>query len=593
MSITYAFLTSLTKKADEYRDQMAKYARNIAILPWVGTREEENMDTIKSYLASVPEKDSFVLSEASDIYAAADWEKGIETRSTKSTDGEKVYNVSKLDVYTLDAERNIAKKSYRAEIEGRIDLSRSKPGASTEWWDDIFVASRSSKSYDEERDLFGKTSARQQAIAQFICDTVSFKNLKDVTYNPHRPKEAVDFDPELSAGAILAKNAFIQIAHLENSPWGLGNFLTNVVNDGAFFRSARSRRSGNYFSPPISGIPRHQKPDPFWETTYQLHDYFHQGIPDLIFTGKTSPEHKNVYVAARLMSEALTLVMADMLFIESVKDNGFDYDFTARKISPLFSSLALPDKEKEVQLKTLLHANVAFANLGDEQPYRDMLKGGTEKAFADYAGTYKHFFVQDFLWSADNYNDMEKRKDTFAAWTSMVGKDLFARAKLPLLDDMVDTLRNSGADLSSYETAVMPVFEYIFENVIAPKLKPVQPLSPEEAQSNAFLRYMIGQMSLYAEYRHVNGMQARGKNMAQILRDTSLFTQDEIKRVRDIYRTDLQFLKDQKIITPDDFGMFKQIHPIFAPRFLSYDFDKTPYDSVKEAIGGVFGQKKR
>src|SRR5262249_14364647 len=240
----------------------------------------------------------------SDLYVADDWDRGVSTISSRQVQGERVYNVSLLEVYTLDGQGRVSKKSYRAQIAGHVDLSRrSAEGSADGWWDDIFVAERSRSSYNQERELWGKSSARQQAIGRFICDHVLFKKLKDVTYQPHSPREAVDFSPELSAASVLSRNAFVTMARLDQCQWCLGNVLTHLLNEGVFFRSADSSRSGNYFCPPISGIPRHQKPDPFWETTYQIHDFFHQAVPDQIFTGNTSRAHRNVYVAARLMSE--------------------------------------------------------------------------------------------------------------------------------------------------------------------------------------------------------------------------------------------------------------------------------------------------
>src|SRR5262249_41378316 len=185
--------------------------------------------------------------------------------------------------------------------------------------------------------------------------------------------------------------------------------------------------------------------------------------------------------------------MADMLYVEAVKRSGFEYDFSVRKINPLFASLELPEGSKREQLKALLKANVCFANLGDEAPYRRLLKPQGEPALEAYTQTYKHFFVPDLLWSAGNYDDMVARQASFAAWLKLLGKPMFARAGLPLLDDLVSQLQAAGADLSTYESAVPAVFEHLFEAVLGPKLLPVSALSVEQMQSNAFLRYMIGQ----------------------------------------------------------------------------------------------------
>ncbi len=418
-----------------------------------------------------------------------------------------------------------------------------------------------------------------------------FKRLRDVTFNPHNPAQAVDFDESRSAVTVLRQNGFVQMARLDQCPWGLGNLLTSITNAGAFFRSADSNRSGNYFMPPLSGIPRYKKPDPFWETTFQLHDYFHQALPDQLFTGIHSCEHRNVYVAARLMSEGFTIILADMLFVEAVKASGFEYNFAARKINPLFGSLKLPSGCRKTQIKALLNANVRFANLGDETPYRAMLQCHAEEAFRGYTETYKHFFVPDLVWSVGNYDDMCGRKDNFAAWAALVGKPLFQRARLPLLDDLVVTLKASGADLSTYQKAVAPVFEYLYETVLSPQLNAVVPETDERSQSNAFLRYMIGQTFLYTSYRHVNGMAERGELMIATLQNTDLFTQEKIAAIRAQYGEDLKHLHHAGIVTDDELAIFAQIFPLLSPRFLSYDFGKTAFQSVPEAIRSLFGDR--
>lgn len=585
MTTTYAFLSSNERKSAEYKAQLAKYGRAICILPCPDEPAEQLLQTA-AYLQRAQESDRYVLRERSNLFVAADWDEGLPTISSKSINGERVYNLSILDVYYLDPAGALQTSTYQAKIEGSLDLTLRQTGTDSDWWDDIFVAQRSQASYQQERDLWGKTSARQQTIGLFICDHVVFKQLKDVSFKPHRPAQSVDFTVE-HAGLILRNNPFVKLARLEQSAWGLGNLLTQAVNQGIFFRSADSRRSGNYFCPPLSGIPRIQKPDPFWETTFQIHDFFHQLLPDQIFTGKSSEKHKNVYVAARLMSEALTIVLADMLFVEEVKKAGFEYDYSARKINPLFASLTLTGQADE-QLKTLLQANVALANLGDHSLYLAILKPGCEQVFRDYADTYTHFFVPDLIWSAENFDDMLQRRDQFAAWTELLGKDLFKRACLPLLDDLVQHLEASGADLSSYTACVYPVFDYLFQTVIAAGIKPIEPLTDEKAQSHAFLRYMIGQTFMYSTYRHVPGIWERGKQMLTKLRAMPLFTQKAREEIRSQYARDLAHLKSLQIITADDCSLYEQIFPLFSPHFLSYDFDKAVYQSIPEAIEAAF-----
>ncbi|MBX9685623.1 MAG: hypothetical protein K2X27_02910 [Candidatus Obscuribacterales bacterium] len=591
MSLKIAFMTGNSRKLEEYRRQLARYAREVIALPY-SDDDELRLKTIVEYLQQAEAKDRFVLRESSDLYLADELEAGNEILSSKSEDGQRVYHISRLTVYTLDDNGELCSRQYSAQLEGHLCLSlRSADSGDQRWWDDIFVLKRSESSYLRERDLFeGKASARQLAIGQFICDFVHFKQLKDLSYKPHKPSQAVDFHPELSAASVLRRNEFVQMAELHSSPWGLGNLVCNLTNAGSFFRSADSRRSGNYFLPPLSGIPRFQKPDPFHETTFQFHDYCHQAMPDQLYTGISGPAHRHVYVVARLMSEGLSLVLADMLFVNAIKAADFKYDFSARKINQLFDALDLPGKSRRGQLKTLLAANIDFANLGDSSGFCRMLRDGEQasQALEAHTSTYKHFFVPDLIWSAENYDDMCKRSAEFSAWSELIGKDLFQRARLLLLDDLVTALRDEGADLSSYRSSVKPVFEHVFERILSPQLEAASPLADEDSISNAFLRYMIGQCFIYGKFCRVPAFLARGKDMASRLRETSRFTQEQIEQIRQSYNQDLLWLYQRGLIGPEDLKTYEQICPLFAPTFLSYDFSKTPYNSVADAIDAVF-----
>lgn len=52
------------------------------------------------------------------------------------------------------------------------------------------------------------------------------------------------------------------------------------------------------------------------------HDFGHFGLPDLIYTGNNSFSHRRAYIIWRMSSEALTMSLADMLFIDSLVKTG-------------------------------------------------------------------------------------------------------------------------------------------------------------------------------------------------------------------------------------------------------------------------------
>jgi hypothetical protein len=111
----------------------------------------------------------------------------------------------------------------------------------------------------------------------------------------------------------------IEHPHYQRLAPPLANALAHVVNQGVLFRAAKGRRDGNYWFPGLNGgLPYVPKSDAVHEATYMFHDVMHQLMPDLVFDGQASLDHKRVYIAYRMMSEAVSLVLADMIFVRGL-----------------------------------------------------------------------------------------------------------------------------------------------------------------------------------------------------------------------------------------------------------------------------------
>ncbi len=52
------------------------------------------------------------------------------------------------------------------------------------------------------------------------------------------------------------------------------------------------------------------------------HDFGHFTIPDLVYVGNDSTLHRRAYIAWRMVSEATTMSLADMLFVDSLMQSG-------------------------------------------------------------------------------------------------------------------------------------------------------------------------------------------------------------------------------------------------------------------------------
>eukprot|EP01052_Picozoa_sp_SAG31_P026155 SAG31_NODE_2350_length_5893_cov_2.633414_2_plen_151_part_00 len=118
-----------------------------------------------------------------------------------------------------------------------------------------------------------------------------------------------------------------------------------------------------------AGIPFVAKRDPIHEITFTAHDFGHFLIPDLIYTGNNSDNARRTYILYRMLSEATTMVFADMLFVETLRLSGHEYDWTRRKIHPLFVDTGLQPFGRSrahffSETKKLLEANVHYCLLG-------------------------------------------------------------------------------------------------------------------------------------------------------------------------------------------------------------------------------------
>lgn len=128
--------------------------------------------------------------------------------------------------------------------------------------------------------------------------------------------------------------------------------------------------------------------------------------PDLIITDN-SKESKNKYIIARMMSEAFTIVLADMFFISLLDDDSVKYDFDKRKIYPLFKEMKFNISiENRDKIKELLWANTCFALLGEEDHLKSLIK--KDCLFEDYKNKYQRFFQEDYKWTDKNYNNIVK-----------------------------------------------------------------------------------------------------------------------------------------------------------------------------------------
>ncbi|CAM9539250.1 unnamed protein product, partial [Heterosigma akashiwo] len=209
-------------------------------------------------------------------------------------------------------------KTFTSRLDGVIDLSKRSAAPDVFGWDDIMVIRGTNMTFQEIKQLgLHKISPRDQNISSYIQQHIYYQKRRDLKWNPKAARDTIKFEGDASVADFVTKNRFMTNEIAQKT--GITDIFLSVANNGAFFRAAKNRREANYWLPGLNaGIPYVPKRDPVHEITFMAHDFGHFFIPDLVFTGHASANARRTYIIYRMMSEATTLVFADMLFVDTL-----------------------------------------------------------------------------------------------------------------------------------------------------------------------------------------------------------------------------------------------------------------------------------
>jgi len=512
------------------------------------------------------------------------------TESDLTCSLEPVDHISELTVYQRkEGNGDLQEQKYIHTIEGYLDLSLKSDGADVFGWDDIFVPRTIGTTYHQLKKQGSKISSRDWVIGEFLKDSIYYKKRINMAFEPLSQERTIDFNQHPAD--------FIEGEELYHGPWieryRISNLFTAVLNSGIFFRSAQNRREKNYWWPGLNaGIPWTPKKDKIHERTFTAHDLGHHLIPDLIFTGEDSPKNRKVYLASRMISEAVTLVLADMVYVDALEQQGIEYDFSGRKIHPLFedSGIDLTDEKHLVEnLETLLRANIQYCLRGDDSKFRKLLeknRKGTENLEL-FKEKYMPFFVEDFRWTIRNYNAMTANADTFRKWWKTVGN---LRDQLGVDIETIDEVREKIS--SSDKGVIDAVTDYILTQRVLPIFdqKKIDALSRPTQLERGFQRFIIGQMGIFAHYSGLPETERYQDRMVQyLLENKGNLNGNKIMALRGFYDQFVDILLEKSIISPDDSATFKEVYPLFEPSYAFYDEGKGFYEDLKSISKRVLG----
>lgn len=584
--IRITVLTSNLFKMKEFELYLQKYSINVTFA--------NPSDDIESIIAASQHSPHYILREESWLIDVSKHISlnGCDIINNPESAPDLLKSKSHLTVYIpVWSEDNqligIDKREYTHSMKGYIDSTRKSQSSENVFgWDHLFIHAATGYSIEDYKLMgFDKLSPRQCCISEFILDYLLYKKPKALVHNLElKPTRAIEFTKEMSVYEFMMNNKFLNNKKLKK--WELDLLRLFALYEGVYFKAPTSIQVRNYFTPPLSGLPIVAKPkedqSEIEETIFMMHDLLHHIIPDLLIS---SEKGQYVYICWRMMSEAMTIILADMLYANTLVCTDPTYrDHVDQRIYPLFEALDIKECNWDV-VKKILYANVQYAVLGDDEEWKKLLNYDPEKlkVLQKYKDHFEKFFVGDHIWAHKNYLNMTQSHtlEQYQYWINSLGKEHFRNNNLILLDDVVNDFESSNVDLNNMKSVVEHMFNYVFERRVKPR--DVEPVDLETQISRAFMRYMIGQLNLYARYRNFGNMMQRCENIINQLK-TKKYSRDKIRQQ---FENDVKYLWSIDIITEDQYENYIGVYPLFPPCFIKYNdyVNVTIKDKLNELYG--------
>jgi hypothetical protein len=383
-------------------------------------------------------------------------------------------------------------------------------------------------------------------------------------------------------------------------PWIMGNpFMQRLLANGAMPRRllnylANERglflKVGNYpdqrshwNSTTNGGLPVFRKADPIHEGTFMYHDLLHfVPIDPTPGSVEFDAAHQAAYVAHRLLSEASTLVLADMIGVGMSGIENEGYDVSKRKIYPVAKSIF--EKEPSVGMAELLLANAIFCFSGSASGFRSY--GASEEALADYAAKYGSIFRNDFLWNRDNALEMarEQRENPLV-------RDYFAWLEQNLNAPTIRDFDRNGVIDANGELDPSGLVQSFF-NEFAAAMAYEEPADNQKRARLAAQKYLAGQRIVFARYgRDLDPgkkVDVFDDQYGQLVTAGSLEEVDAIVDVANgLVEAYLMRLYRNGIILPHEVELNRFTAPLYPVKFINYEKNKDPNVTFADELNAM------
>lgn len=364
------------------------------------------------------------------------------------------------------------------------------------------------------------------------------------------------------------------------------HLINFVMNERGLFLKTRDNPSQkNYFNTSLNWwLPVIKKKDEIHEWTFMLHDIFHLLLPDPILQWNENEQEKKVYIVSRMIWEAISLVMADMLSIEHAWLEKSWYDVEKRKIYPLVQQKR-NSIDSLTNIKKTAYANAIYCIFWDISKLQDIFWNWD--ALTDYNNKYKKFFSWDYQWNEHNV------KSFFRQWHENKYKPtwyLYANELMQLIS--ADAVETSESRLSFDK-----LFEYYRKHIESVILY-CQDFNEVATTKIALEKYLHWQVLLRHKYSVVLSQEYDLKHFDQqyqlsIDQIKRAWTMEELSQlfntINQILLSMIDFLVQQKTVLPHHAKTYQQYIPHFEPMYVWYDWQDAEYellDSISRRILG-------
>lgn len=456
-------------------------------------------------------------------------------------------------------------------IYGFIDISKKLYSDEVFGWDDVFINYATGLSLFELSKINSKVVGRRENLANFAKNYLYYEKRLDLNFNSFDKEETIILDD--SVYQFIKNNKYLNSSSVLNS--GIHNLFNTMLYNGAFFRKAKNRREKNYWLPGLNaGIPLIAKKDPIHEITFAVHDFMHFLIPDLIYSGNNNEINKQIYIFSRMMSEAISLVLADGWFIQNLSKD-FSYDWNKRNIYPLFNNLDLNNQEN---LKKALINMINYVLKGEDSYLYNITSD--KESIDNFKYKYDSFFVEDYKWTLKNWENMVSQSEYFYKWSSY--SDSIDDSYI-LLDDISLLL----SDINNFTTKenIIDYLSNLYIDKIFYILNNNIDFNLENSLVSSYKKYMFGQLFIFEKYNFLNISSIYKNKFISCLSNMKYF--NEHINIKIFFNKYIEELYKNNLIDYDDSLVYKEIFPLFSPVYVFYDKDKSYYDSISSYFKNI------